>query len=227
MMEGRLDDAEQRLRRGIADDLAKHAPQLAAEKQAMLAEVRLRRGDKAGALAAARSVGASGSASVHYFAALVEVAAGDAKSASAIEDHLAHALGQNARSLASLLEAETARVAGKPQEEIRAAREAVHVLGDWHGHFALGRAALDVKDYALAANELKHCTSHRGEIGIGFNDQAGTSLHYVPPAYYYLARAQEGLGDAAAAKASYDAFLAFQHGDSDAMIEDARRKVAK
>jgi hypothetical protein len=227
MMEGRLNDAEPRLERGIADDLAKHAPQLAAEKQDMLAELRLRRADKRGALAAARSAAASGTASVSYNAALVDLAAGDARSAAAIEDHFAHAIAPNERALAQLLAAELARASGKPGDAVRAARDALLIVDDWHGHFVLGRAALDAKDFALATTELTHCATHRGEGGLGFSDQSGSSLRALPPAFYYLARAQEGLGDAAAAKASYEAFLAFQHGDSDAMIEDARRKVGK
>ena len=53
-------------------------------------------------------------------------------------------------------------------------------------------------------------------------------LRYLPPAYYWLARAQEGMQAIPAARRSYDQFLALR-GDTDAadpLVADARRRAA-
>jgi hypothetical protein len=53
------------------------------------------------------------------------------------------------------------------------------------------------------------------------------TYHFVPPVYYYLGRAQEGLRSAAA-KESYKTYLTIkQKADVDPLVEDARRRAAQ
>jgi hypothetical protein len=53
-------------------------------------------------------------------------------------------------------------------------------------------------------------------------------LRYVPPAYYWLARAQEGMQAMPAAGRSYDRFLALraQSDTADPLVADARNRSA-
>ena len=65
----------------------------------------------------------------------------------------------------------------------------------------------------------------RGEATAVFLDDI-PSFHYYPPLLYYIGRAQQGLGSAAAAD-SYRSFLQIkQKSDPDPLVEDARRRLS-
>ena len=63
----------------------------------------------------------------------------------------------------------------------------------WFGRFLLGKAYVEADHFAEALAELELCVKRRGETtDVFFYDMP--TLRYLPPAYYWLGRAQEGVG---------------------------------
>jgi hypothetical protein len=95
----------------------------------------------------------------------------------------------------------------------------------WISHFLLGRAYIDAAHYPEALAEFETCKKRLGETtDLMFADTA--TLRYLPPLYYWLARAQEGAGMKSAALGNYQQFLKLR-GDSDPgdpLVNGARKK---
>ena len=93
----------------------------------------------------------------------------------------------------------------------------------------LGRAylAAGTSHAAEALAEFERCLKRRGEASDAFIDDMPT-LRYLPPAYYWLARAQESVGSAVEARKNYEQFLTLRaDADSpDPLVVDARRRVS-
>lgn len=106
-------------------------------------------------------------------------------------------------------------------------REAQDIVDTWLGHFALGQAYLEAEAYTEAYTEFEKCLKRSGETtSVFLNDRP--SYHYLPQVYYYIGRAQEGLGSDAAAD-SYQTFLKIKEkADAGAkLVEDARRRLSE
>ena len=99
-------------------------------------------------------------------------------------------------------------------------------LGDaWLVHFDRGQAYLQLGAFTEADADFEACAKRRGEATAVFLDDVPT-FHYFPPVYYYLGRAQQGLGSANATD-SYKQFLAIKtKGDGDPLVADARRRMS-
>ena len=221
MAEGRLTEAATILEKAIPDDRAHDLQDAAEFKSSLLAEVRLRQGDRAGALAAAAKV--TKDRQRLFTAAMVQLASGDDKHALATAAKLANDITPEPRALAKLLEAEAQRLRGSPQLAIIKIQEALRITDVWSGHLLLARAALDAGHFADAYTEIKVCLARRGEVVLGFDDTP--TVRYLPALTYYLARAQEAIGSADAA-GSYKAFLAMHVGsEHDPLVDDARRRA--
>jgi hypothetical protein len=84
---------------------------------------------------------------------------------------------------------------------------------------------LDAEDYTAAYSEFETCIKRGGEAASVFQNDI-PSYRYLSPVYFYLGRAQEGLGSAAASE-SYDKFLKIKEKDdgSDPMVKDARGRL--
>jgi hypothetical protein len=203
LAEGRLRDAAALLDRGIADDVAQHNDDALEIKREMLAELKLRRGDKAGARTAAAQVTKQPLRRLQ--AALVSVAAGDDVRARAVAADFAKELAPSRRAMAKLIEAELLRIHGKPAEAVVALQDALRLTDSPLGHYLLARAALDAKAYPEAYSEPKTCLSRAPEAAFDIEDIP--TYRNVPPFTYYLAKAQEALGSKDA-KATYQAFVA-------------------
>jgi tetratricopeptide (TPR) repeat protein len=223
LSEGRLGDAAALLDKGILADRAKHLVSATEVKLEMMAEVELRRGDKARARAAAAQVEHDPKRA--FEAALVLLAAGDDQRANATAAKLATETAPSRRALAKLIEAEALRVHGKPQEAVAAIQQVLRISDSPIAHLLLARAALDSRAYADAYDELKTCEAHRTEAAFGIDDVF--TYRYVPPITYYLAKAQEGIGSSEA-QATYRKFLAMMHDPdpADPMVADARKHVS-
>jgi hypothetical protein len=101
-------------------------------------------------------------------------------------------------------------------------REAGEILDTWLGRYLLGRTYLEARAFAEAQAELEICLKRRGEATAIVLDDV-PSYHYLPPVYYYLSRAQEGLGSPAATD-SYRTFLVFKDKrGGDPLVADVRR----
>ena len=93
--------------------------------------------------------------------------------------------------------------------------------------FCSGELYVETKHYPEAMAELEICLKRRGEVtDVFFYDTP--SLRYLPPAYYWLARAQQALG-VADAQANYERFLALRAGADppDPLAVDARRRMKR
>jgi tetratricopeptide (TPR) repeat protein len=224
MYEGRLADASDLLAKGIEADSTAKLADAAARKNAMLAQLRLRKGDTAGAVAAADRAAASAVPATEYCVAQVYLEAHQPKKAQALASRLDQSLSANARRYAKLLEAETLRISGKPREAVDVYRDVLHKTDNWLSHFLLGRTYLDLGAWAEARNELQTCLAHRGQGSMVFLDSS-PSLRYVSLATHALARAEDGLGSDDAV-AAYKAFLAHEPApQGDPLADDARRRL--
>jgi tetratricopeptide (TPR) repeat protein len=223
--EGRLADAEESLTEGIQADQHDKDVGAAAHKLAMLGQVRLLRGNESGALqASARAEGGTRLVSDRFEAARIYLAAGRPSKARTLASELASRLEPDPRAYALLVEGEIDLLDGSPREAARHFQEAAAIADTWLGRFDLGRALLDAGAFAEAHAEFEHCLTRRGEATAVFLDDR-PSYRYVPPVYYYLARAQEGLGSPAATR-SYEAFLAVKKTEEDPLVREARRRLA-
>jgi len=218
--EARLAEAEQLLRAGIADDHKANRTDAEEIKQAMLAELLARRGDKAGARAAAALV--TRNVLRLLSAAVVQLATGDDKRAAATAKKFAGDVSATKRAVAQFITGEGLRVHGKPQQAMLAIQEGLKLSDLPIGHFLLARAALDAKRFPEAYSELQLCVAKQAQLAMGSDDVP--TYRNVPLVTYYLARAREGIGNADAT-AMYAAYLAMLHDPDpkDPFVIDARR----
>ena len=88
----------------------------------------------------------------------------------------------------------------------------------------LGRAYLERGSFPEAYSEFEICIKRRGETGALFLDDLPT-FRFLPQAYYYLGRSQEGL-KSPAAKESYQKFISIQEKGTGPLLADARIRLA-
>ena len=103
-------------------------------------------------------------------------------------------------------------------------RNAQAFIDTWFGRFLLGCACLEAEEFSEAYSEFEKYLKRRGEAtSVHFKDLP--TYRYLPPVYYYLGRAQEGLKSPAASD-SYETFLLIKEkGDGDWMVENARQRL--
>ena len=95
----------------------------------------------------------------------------------------------------------------------------------WLGRFALGQAYLEAGAFNEAYSEFEKCEKRKGEaMSIFLNDLP--TYRYLDTLYYYLGRAQEGSGSAAA-KESYQKFLDIKAkaDPGQPLVADARQRL--
>ena len=97
-----------------------------------------------------------------------------------------------------------------------AASEALRAVRDladlWWGRLALGIAYVEAGHPAEALGELEQCRKRQGEATAILLDDL-PSIRYLAPLPYWLARAQEAIGQTASARASYSEFLRIRSAD--------------
>ena len=112
---------------------------------------------------------------------------------------------------------------GDARQAIKILTDATAVLDTWLGHFDLGRAYLALDAFPRADSEFDRCIKRRGEA-LSLLDEDPT-YGYLPPAYYYLGRAREGLKTAAFAE-SYREYLKIRgKSTEDPLLPDVRRRA--
>ena len=229
MYQGRYRDAAQRLPQAIAADEKANDKAAAAAKYVALAEAYVASGRRDAAVAAARKAAALGADEATLFpAALVFLATGHEDEARAIADRFGNRLEDPPRSYARLIDAEILRAHGRLADAIDNVRDAQKRHDSWWSRFLLGRLYEEVEPahHAEALAELEAAVKRRGEAADAFIADTPT-LRYVPPAYYWLGRAQEGVGAAAGAARSYTQFFTLRAAaEDDPLVADARRRVS-
>jgi eukaryotic-like serine/threonine-protein kinase len=229
VFEGRLADAARILEEAIAAPPQGRSPSAAARLLVSLAEVRELQGRAADAIRLSDNALATvngSDTSIVLLAGLVLVKAGRAGQALELAGELARKIDPAARMNGKLLEGEAALKRGNPVEAYNKFGEAQRLADSWLGRFGLGRAHLGAGDFAAADQEFDRCLRKRnGEATNVLMDDIPT-YRVIPPARYYMGRAQEGLASPAAAD-SYKVFLAIkQKGDEQGLVADARRRLA-
>ena len=226
LYEGRHREALPVVRDGASlDEEAGHAgllgPQLVA-----LAETQLALGQKDRAVASARkAIGFSEHESVLFPAALVLVAARRDAEAEKIAVAMENTLQAHMAAYAQLVRAAIAARDGRLGPAVELYRDSLKRRDTWLGRFMLGRLYVETGRYTEAIGELDACMKRYGEAGDVFFYDFPTA-RYLPPLYYYLARAQEALGSADA-KANYQRFIDLrgEADPSDPLAADARKRL--
>jgi len=227
LFEGRLAEVSNILEKGIASDLKNNYPELAANKLSMLAQAYLIQGKKALAVSTAdRAVATSKEPGFLLMAAQIYIGTGRKEKALALQAELNQRLEPEPQAYAKLIEGEIRMSAGDSRGAISLFQEARKILDTWLGRFVLGQSYLEAKAFTEAHSEFELCLKRRGEAASIFLDDTPT-YRYFPPVYYYLGRAQEGLGSPAAAE-SYRTFLKIKEKDEgDPLVKDARLRLSK
>jgi serine/threonine protein kinase/Tfp pilus assembly protein PilF len=224
--EGRLGDAIDILNNGIASDIENNYSDRTAYKYSMLAHIYLFQNKKNLALdSAQKAVSLSKRGDILFETAQVFVFTGENDNARSLAAELSRKVEPENQAYAKLIGGEMSMARDDPTGALNLFREAQAIVDTWLGHFALGRAYLDAEAYTEAYAEFETCIKRSGETtSIFLNDLP--SFHYFPSVYYYLGRAQEGLGIDAAAD-SYQKYLKIKEkaDEGDPLVEDARRRV--
>lgn len=200
----------------------------AAAKYVALAEACAALDRRDNAVAAARRAAALGTEeSVLFPAALTLMGAGREDEAREIGKRLGAMLENPPRSYADLIAGEISRRHGRLPEALDAVREGQKRHDSWWSRFLLGRVYEELGHHPEAVAELELAVKRRGEAADAFIADT-PMLRYIPPVYYWLARAQEGMQAAPAARRSYEQFFTLR-GETDAadpLIADAKKRTA-
>ncbi|MCI0391496.1 MAG: protein kinase [Acidobacteria bacterium] len=226
LYEGRLSDAAAILGKGIESDRASNNNTGTAYKLTTLAYSHLTRGQTGPALAAVdQAVARTKNEGMLFVAARVYLGAGQEKKALDLALELSARLEPEPQLCAKLIEGEVQMARGKARQALNLFLEAQRLDDTWLGRFDLGRAYLELGAFTEASSEFEACLKRRGEATAVLLDDV-PSYRYLPPVYYYLGRAQEGLRSPGAAE-SYRTFLTIKEkGDGDPLVADARRRLA-
>jgi serine/threonine protein kinase/Flp pilus assembly protein TadD len=224
--QGRAAAAVAVLRQGIAADEKAGNRDLAAVKWVALAEALDLAGRNQEAVAAARKgLAASKEMSVLVPAGRLLARLGASADAREAARQLSASLEPQTRAYGKIVEANIAAQAGQWADAVDALRAAIRLADVWLARFDLGVTYVRAGHEAEALAELDACAKRRGEASALFLDDSPTvrSLATLP---YWLGRAQEGMGQEAAAQRSYAAFLALRPEPStDPLAADARRRA--
>jgi tetratricopeptide (TPR) repeat protein len=159
-------------------------------------------------------------------AALVLVTGGLPEEAERVAVRLENMLQTHMTAYARLIKAEVAVHRGRYAEATELFRDSLKRRDTWLARFLLGRLYAQTEHFAEAMAELDACLRRRGEAADVFFADRPTA-RYLPPALYWLARAQQALGMADARKL-YEQFLAARGGAAppDPLAVDARKRLA-
>ena len=226
LVEGRTSDAVTILRAGIVLDQNDENAAGVAAKQIALADALGTHGDLKGAAAAARAALAIDKTEAQIVpAARWLIASGSLDEVAALGAALENRLEPQARAYGRIVAGQLALARGKRAEGVDALREALKLADLWLVRFHLGLAYLDAGYYQEAISEFDRCVKRRGEGYAAFLDDVPTA-RYVAPLPYWIGRANEGLGLAAEARASYEQFLQGRSAtSSDPLVKDARTRL--
>jgi eukaryotic-like serine/threonine-protein kinase len=192
-----------------ADEAAGNAGEAAA-KYVALAEAYQTTGNQAAAVKTARKAASLRlHESVLFPAAVVLIESGkadDVKFATELAAKLENMLQSQTSSYTRLILGYVALKQKRLGDALEAFRDAQKLHDSWFAHLMLGRVYLEAKRPAEAVAEFEACVKRKGEASDVFFENLSSS-RYLPPVYYWLGLAQESLGAAPAAKASYEQFL--------------------
>jgi hypothetical protein len=130
------------------------------------------------------------------------------------------------RAYADIIGGELALPQRRFADAIAAFSAAVKEADLWLARFDRGVAYVEAGRHVEAIGDFDLCEKHRGEATALFFDDIPT-FRYAALLPYWRGRAQEGMGQSAAAVASYEQFLKIRGGAAtDPLVLDAQKRVA-
>ena len=222
--QGHQNEGIELLEKSIPADIAAKDQSSAATKSIALGQAHLAKGEKAQALAAAdQAVKLSPDPSTAMAAGDLYIEAGETAKAARLASQLSSRIEPEPQMYGALLDGALALKKNQIKDAIDAFQKAQKISNTWLGHFYLGKAYLQNGSFTEADSEFEACLKRRGEASAVFLDDVPT-FRLMPPVYYYLGRAQEGLKSPAAAE-SYRTFLKSQPEGTSDLVADARRRL--
>jgi serine/threonine protein kinase/tetratricopeptide (TPR) repeat protein len=226
LYQGRYRQAKQILEKASAVDLTAKQPDRAADHLAMLAYAQVLQGEKQPAIVTAeKALANSQSVKISFLAGRTFVAAGEFTKAQKVASDLNSKVQPGPQAYSKLIVSDIALQRGDAKQAISLLEDAKNLVDNWIVHFDLGRAYLAAGLFVEADAEFERCIQRRGEALELFADDTQT-YNYVAPVYYYVGRAQQGIGSSGAAN-SYAKFVSIQDkGDGSPMLQDAKKRLA-
>jgi tetratricopeptide (TPR) repeat protein len=224
--QGRASDAVRILREGAAADLAANNGERASAKFALLARAHLLRQQNDAAVSAAeKALENSKAAKIRFLASQIFVEAGQSAKARVQIEALANELQTEPQAYAKISEGALALKNKDPRQAIKLFLEGNNLLDTWIGHFELGRAYLELGQFAQADSEFDRCKKRRGEALSLFLDEEPT-FSFLPLLHYYQGRTREGLKSEGFAD-SYREYLSIRGTSTeDPLLPEIRRRAA-
>lgn len=224
LYQGHYARGAQLLSEGIAQDTAEKSSS-AVNKQVVLAQMELHRGNKARAVAMAEAaVKNSEEEAILFPAAEIFIEIGSPAKARELASRLSNRFGPDPQAYAKLILGELKMKEGASREAAQIFQDAQKTADTWMGRLLLGRAYLEAKAYPEADSEFDVCLKRRGEATAVFLDDE-PSYRYFPQVYFYSGLAREGLHS----EGARDAFTSFLNirgaGEPDAMVREARTRT--
>jgi tetratricopeptide (TPR) repeat protein len=226
MYQGLYADAERTLKAGILEDEKLKSPAAIAAKTIALAEAQIAQGQaKAAAGSARKALDMSRDEPILVSAARIFVMTGNTTDASLIAAELDKRLLPQPRAYAKIIKGEIDARAGKPADAVAAFQAAQKLADLWLTRFSLGVAYVRAEHHPEGLRELEASERRRGEAtAIFLNDVP--SFRYLGTLSYWLARAQEGIGQKQQSIDNYKKFLALRPPQlKDPLAADARARL--
>jgi len=227
--EGRIGEAIAILEEGISSDLKSGSKYRPADKYLMLAQAYLLQGKKELAVqSAGRALQTYTREELQFAAAQIFIEAGKEDKARNIAGELNLKIQAIHHAYAKLIEGYLSSKRGEIANAIKLFDEAQSSVDTWLGHFALGRAYLEREAFTEAYSEFEKCRKRMGEAMSIYLVNDLPTFRYLDSLYYYIGRAQEGLGSLAT-KESYQKFLKIKEkaDEGHLLVEDARHRLSK
>ncbi len=225
--QGLTTDARDVLAKGIAADEAAKADAAATIKRMATAESYELEGDLRAAVPLARAaVDALKTEPILVPGGRIFAAARQQRDVDEVAKVLANQFEPQKRAYGRIVDALDYMARERYVDAVDSLKEAVKFADVWLARYYLGVAYETAGRHGEAIAEFEICDKRRGEATALFIDEVPT-FRYLAPLPYWLARAQEGLGQAAQARANFEKFLALRTGNApDPLAADARQRLA-
>jgi tetratricopeptide (TPR) repeat protein len=226
MYEGRYKEAIAILEAGIKQDETDRLDANANLKRIALAESRLAEGDRAGSKSLLASlVKPNEAAGVVVPAAHMLLDLDAQKDARAIASDLESQIQPRARAYGKLVNGKLLLAAGRIPDAIDAFKDGLKLADLWIIRFNLAVAYVQAKAFPDAISELEGCQKRLAEATAIFLDDVPT-FRYTAPLWYWLGRAQEGMGLKAQATETYRRYLSVRSAAiNDPLAADLRTRI--
>jgi predicted Zn-dependent protease len=225
LYEGRTREAIAILLPAITTDIAAKDANAAAAKAIALGQAQVLAGlSSEAATAADHALALDKEPWVLHAAGRIYADAGKLDKAAKLSSEMSSSIDPDPQLYGKLLEGEIALHRKDAKKAIELLADAQKMSDSWLGHFLLARAYLEAGAFPEADGEIETCIKRKGEASALYLDEAPT-FRAFPPAYYYLARIQEGLKSPAAAQ-SYQTFISIQEKGNGSLLADARKRIA-